>query len=233
MWIVPKIWKGGRCFVIGGGFSFIKQLGVPDDLYAKIINHQVPITAIRPYCEFLKEEYVIGINMAYKLGADLIDILFFGDTSFWEVNKMPMLNHFKSLRVTCGPSLEGVTTRVKILKKDHMHPYGISTKPGYISWNLNSGAAAINLAVLTGATQIILLGFDMNSQSPTQHHWHTEYGPRTLVKQQGVYVKHLQGFKTIAADAKKLGVEIINANPESAIKDFVKVNLKEIIHESK
>jgi len=37
------------------------------------------------------------------------------------------------------------------------------------------------------------------------------------------------GFPKIATDAKRFGVEIINVSPDSAIKSFKKVSLKEVI----
>ena len=37
------------------------------------------------------------------------------------------------------------------------------------------------------------------------------------------------GFPEIAKDAKKMGVKILNANPKSAINDFEKVNVKDLI----
>jgi hypothetical protein len=37
------------------------------------------------------------------------------------------------------------------------------------------------------------------------------------------------GFPEIAKDANRMGVEILNANPDSAIQDFKKVNVCDLI----
>jgi hypothetical protein len=39
----------------------------------------------------------------------------------------------------------------------------------------------------------------------------------------------MRGFKQIAIDAKNLGIEIINASPDSDIKEFRKVSVKELL----
>jgi hypothetical protein len=41
--------------------------------------------------------------------------------------------------------------------------------------------------------------------------------------------KHLHGFPEIAKDAKRMGVTILNASPDSAIECFKKVNVKDLI----
>ena len=41
--------------------------------------------------------------------------------------------------------------------------------------------------------------------------------------------RHLRGFPQIAKDAKQMGVEILNASPDSAIECFRKVTVKELL----
>jgi len=96
-----------------------------------------------------------------------------------------------------------------------------------VAWNQNSGAAAISVAVHAGAKRIFLLGFDMKLKADAQH-WHSEYRTAGVKARALPFNRHLQGFPFIAADAKRLGVEIFNVCPESAIPDFKKVTLKEV-----
>jgi hypothetical protein len=119
---------------------------------------------------------------------------------------------------------------VKKLDKDYEHPKGISRKSGHVSWNGNSGAAAISMAAHTGASRIILLGFDMNLNDVKYQHWHDVYqkgnqegNEKLLLKTYATFDKHLRGFPQIALDARRMGIEIINANPTSEIRDFIKV----------
>lgn len=64
----------------------------------------------------------------------------------------------------------------------------------------------------------------MNFQSKT--HWHNIYKSPA---QRPSLKKHLLCFPHIAKDAKKLGVEILNVSPDSAIECFPKVSLNEVL----
>jgi hypothetical protein len=104
---------------------------------------------------------------------------------------------------------------------------GISTDPILLGWNNNSGAAAINLAVHTGVKKIILLGFDMKLDPQQNQHWHKLYvSPINQTK--SIFSKHLIGFPAIKKDLDKLGVVVLNCNPDSAIDCFQKVNFKDL-----
>jgi len=111
------------------------------------------------------------------------------------------------------------------VERDREKPYGLSDKKYKVSWNYNSGACAINLAYHFGVKTVFLLGFDMKPVD-NQTHWHNEYGKKTS---KTVFEKHLKGFPFIKADAERLGLKIYNVNPDSAIQEFEKVSLKEIL----
>jgi hypothetical protein len=84
--------------------------------------------------------------------------------------------------------------------------------------NGNSGAGAINLAVLFGARKIILLGFDMREGPSGEKHWHADH-PSPCVQKQ-LFGEWLFKYEAVAKDLKALGVEVINATPGSALKCF-------------
>lgn len=225
-WKVPKIWEGSTVIVIGGGPSILKQFDVPKDVVASVYEGRSQPDVYSPYLTPLHDKHVIAVNMSYKLGP-WVDIMFFGDPSFWtRFNKELVL--FKGLRVTCADTLQE-DSRVKSVKRGRAgkNPFGISTDPSTVCWNNNSGASAINLAVLLGAKRIILLGFDMNLDAEKNQHWHKFYSgaPKTIGS---TFRKHLAGFPAISVDLKALGIDCINANPLSAIGDFSKVNYKDI-----
>jgi hypothetical protein len=83
-----------------------------------------------------------------------------------------------------------------------------------------------------GATKIILVGFDMKLDEAYKQHWHSEYGamnrkdatPKSLP-----FHRHLIGFPHIARDAKRMGITIVNACPDSAITSFPKMPVKDIL----
>jgi hypothetical protein len=221
-WQVPKMWEGGECWIIGGGHSIPEIFGVPQSIIDEVNNKKLTPAAFTPYLSPIHNKHVIGINAAYLLG-NWIDILFFGDFKFFQ-NNQEGLSNYKGLLVGCHKRVnqfEGI----KHMGRDNNHPFGISTRKGFVSWNVNSGAASISLAVQLGVKKIYLLGFDMNAQGDNRH-WHKEYQYKA---KKLPYDRHLKGFTHIAIEAKSLGVEIINVNPNSAIDTLPKKTLNECL----
>lgn len=227
LWPVPKIWEGGDVWIIGGGPSITKQFGVSQKVVYDVVMGKQPLSLYSPFMESIHKKHVIGINVAYMIG-DWVDMVFFGDSSFFDQHKNNLYN-FPNLKVSCAPQTAKFPW-VKTVNKDPSHPFGISTNPSTVSWNKNSGGSAISVAVHMGAKRIFLLGFDMKLIDNKQH-FHSQYNrsgePKNITRLP--FQRHLQGFPAIAADAKKMGVEIINVNPDSAINDFRKVDLQEAL----
>jgi hypothetical protein len=226
-WKVPRIWEGGTCFIIGGGPSMLSQFDIPEDLIQKVYHKQADPSVYSSYMEKIHNEHVIAVNMAFRIGP-WIDIAYFGDPGFWKTNRDELLK-FKGLRVTCADAIEPIYgAKLKYLRKNPKRRNGITNDPSFVSWNHNSGGSAINLAVHLGVKRIILLGFDMKVDAHHNQHWHKYYytNPKTV---NGTMAMHKKGFPQIAEDAKKLGVEILNASPDSALDCFTKINLKDIL----
>jgi len=229
-WSVPRMWDGGDVWIIGGGPSVSKQFGIPDKVIQSVISGISPPSTFSPYMKCIHDKHVIGINAAYLLG-DWIDIIFFGDKGFF-LNHSEALSKHSAIKISCWPSIEGRYTYVKALQRDSNKKYGITKNPYSVSWNGHSGAAAISVAAHAGAKRIFLLGFDMNLNGAGNRHWHNTYDsandgqkPRNKLP----FDRHLRGFPQIAADAKKLGIQILNVNPESAIDCFPKITLKDFM----
>ena len=226
-WIVPRIWEGGTCVIIGGGPSLVKQFEIPAEVTEGVYQGRLHPSAYSPYLAPLHTMHCIAVNVAYKFG-DWIDAMFFGDPDTWMDDKDELIA-WKGLRITCS---EEVTkdSRVKYLIRSPQK-MGIVTDPACICWNYNSGCAAINVAVHFGVKRIILLGFDMSLDSDKRQHWHNLYADqkKDVNSMNTTMHRHLQTFPTIANDLKKLGIEVINASPESKIDEFPKMNFKDII----
>lgn len=220
MWTVPRMWDGDRCFILGGGPSMYKQLGVPEEIVQQVLDKKADISIYNPFFDCIKKEHIIGVNIAYKFGG-WVDMVFFGDSGFWKTHKYE-LTKYPGIKVSISPDASAVKVLLKARER-----YGLTSEPNKLVWNGNSGAAAINLAVHTGVKQIILLGFDMTLGEKGNQHWHKEYIPQK--DPQAAFNKHLACFPRVADNAKKMGVEILNANPDSAIKEFKKVNLKDVL----
>ena len=240
IWKVPPIWEDGEVWILGGGPSVTKQFGIPDEVVNDVINKVQPPSAYSPYMEAIHKKHVIGINVSFLIGK-WIDMCFFGDVKFFRQYKEALAS-WPGLKVACDPGASRLTW-IKYLERDTSHSLGISKRVNAVSWNLNSGAAAISLAAHTGAKRIILVGFDMSLNGNGNKHWHKLYEP--ILSQQDIrglrkigirhktapmpFGRHLRGFPQILKDAKDRGIEIINACPESAITVFPKCNVKDLL----
>jgi len=235
IWHAPKMWDGGECFILGGGASMPRQLGVPEETIKKVIANKFSVRNYIPYFKPLHNKHTIGINNAYMLGSWL-DCVFFGDCSWYLVHRKQLAKMFAGIKVTCCPRFEKKPKEekksIKYMAKDKTHKKGISENPGCVSWNGNSGSAAISLAYHLGVKRIILLGFDMCLDKSGKSHWHAAHrrrdGKAKRVKSPP-FKRHLRGFSHIAEDAKRLGLEILNASPDSVIKEFRKMKLEDIL----
>ena len=231
-WRPPSIWKDGECWILGGGPSVFRQFEIPDDVIRSVTLRELPPSTFSEYLSPIHDKHVIGINNAYQIGT-WIDILFFGDNSWYLVHRHKLIE-WPGLKVTSGNRFErgprGKQERIKYLARDKSHPLGITQKTSFVSWNRNSGSAAISLAAHLGVNRIILLGFDMASDRSLKiTHWHGSHGRPGDKKKREPYKGHLKGFPAIARDAEKRGIEIINASPKSAIRDFPRVAVKELL----
>ena len=231
MWLVPKIWDGADVWIIGGGPSVASSFGIPEQLVYDVRTGAKSIKEFSPYMKPIHNKHVIGINVAYRLG-DWVDMMFCGDKPFVLKNDKE-LKKFKGIKVSCH-SIASKPERywMKYVAKDNRKPAGITSNPYKVSWNLNSGAAAISLAHHLGAKRIILLGFDMNL-TEKQQHFHDEYHRGLILtdkQKRGLpFERHLKGFSVIKKDADRLGIEIINTSLNSAITAFKKVDIKELL----
>jgi hypothetical protein len=233
MWLVPKIWDGADVWILGGGPSVASLFGIPDQLVYDVRTGQKPMKAFSPYMKAIHDKQVIGINVAYRLG-DWVSIMFCGDKGF-VLQHEKELKSYNGIKVSCH-SIASKPERNdwKYTPKDNRKGFGITENPYKVSWNLNSGGAAISLACNLGAKRIILLGFDMNIENGYQH-FHNAYKrgvikPEDHKRKRGLpFDRHLKGFPTIKADADRLGVEILNTSLNSSIECFKKVDIKELL----
>jgi hypothetical protein len=228
-WTIPTtMWENGEAWIIGGGSSIPHQFGIPEEVINEVATGASPMSKYSPYMKAIHSKNVVGVNVAYKLG-NWIKVALFCDSAFWR-NEHEQFMKFPNLKVTDCGSLNIRGKNIKGLKRldRNYQSTGLSVNPTEIRWNFNSGAAAINFCTLAGAKRIILLGFDCTMVEGRTHFHEGEkaYATPTVDR---TFKKFLSRYDAIATDAKKLGVEIINANPDSAITQFKKVDLKDIL----
>lgn len=106
---------------------------------------------------------------------------------------------------------------------------GFSTDPTRIHFGEhgsgNSGFQAIGLAILFGATRIILVGFDMRVVDGRKHFFGSH--PKMLNQNQN-FAAWRRGFE-LAAKSMPSWLEIINATPDSDLKCFPMMSLSDAL----
>ena len=226
-WRVPSMWQDSECWIIGGGPSLTDVFQIPDQVVKKVRNGDSP-ALYSDYMKQIHDKHIIGINMAYRIGA-WMDMIYFGDKSFFDKVKYDLID-YPGLIVTSSDkraindkTIPGVKQLQRMPKKWTL---GIAEKNNAVCWNHNSGAAAISIAAHTGVKRIILIGFDMTMDSDANRHWHFLYGEKVKPPP---YPTHLLGFPVIAKQAKERGIEILNCSTNTAIKSFKIVKLEDVL----
>lgn len=216
-WTVPEIWAGQTVYVIGGGPSILK-------------------TDLSP----IHDKPVLGINNAFMLG-HWVDVTFFGDIAWWHLNFAELCRH-PNLIVTCNATdIFKAMTRVKQVRKNNRN--GLSWKgKNEVCWNNSSGAAGINLAILFGATKIVLLGFDMKRDEENGlhqgHNWHDKHdrkkaGPPLPTIYRDRFLPAMDTLKKGIQEMNDSGghrkVIVVNATPDTVMDTFPKVALEDVV----
>ena len=193
------VWKGRRCFIIGGGPS-IKDVDL----------------------SMLTGELTIGVNRAYELLSP--SILFGVDGQMWGwveqglcgADSKKKFNEYKGYKVWMALN-RAFPPDFYLINVDDGSGYKIgSTKR--LAFKNNSGYGAINLAAALGANPIYLLGFDMRGDKQGKQKWWHEGYP--IDYGEDVYTGYVRELGKFAPVLKEAGIQIVNLNPKSTLKCF-------------
>lgn len=91
----------------------------------------------------------------------------------------------------------------------------------------NSGAGAIAVACLSGASRVLMLGYDCQ-HTGGQRHWHGDHPPGTAGNAAPQTVAKWPGHFRALRKAFP-GVEIINCSRETALDVFPRANLEDVL----
>lgn len=105
------------------------------------------------------------------------------------------------------------------------HGEGLSLDPERIVTGRHSGFQALNVAVLAGATRILLLGYDGAPAPGGRTHWHGGHP----VASAGIFEYIRRSFSAAEAQLAAAGVEVVNCSPGSQINAFPKAPLAEVL----
>jgi hypothetical protein len=170
------------------------------------------------------------VNDAYRLFPDA-RVLYACDAQWWNAHRgCPDFSGEKW-------SSHGIAGRVRHNDKlDVARKYGLnlvagkdgegfSFDPEVIHYGSNSGFQAINLAILMGATRIVLVGFNLGHVDGKKHFFGDH--PRGL-RNTHSYSNFLRAFNR-AAKLLPLHIQILNATPNSALTCFPRISLDDAL----
>ena len=207
------MWSGQACFVIGGGESLKyfnwkllkkKNIIATNRAIENLPNAQVFVTVDHRFLNWSKPD--TNIFRESDSPDDPANVYEdFAGTAFWvkQASDKPAPEHKIIIH-----ELKEVEKGLSMSLKTGLH-MGINN-------GKNTGLAALNLAICTGANPIYLLGFDHNPEPGMQQHYHSGY---PITQNGNVYATFKKSFQGIADHAKQL-TRIINVNPKSGLDCF-------------
>ena len=185
----------------------------------------VVVMATGPSAQPLKTDYpIIAVNDAYRICPNAA-MLYAADLRWWDYHIQEVRKVFNGELWTCD---------LDAAKKHNLNIIQGYARDGLservtIHYNLNSGAQAINLAVVWGAKRIYLLGFDFQ---PVDNKRHFFGDHPNEINRPFPWQKALDKMPRIAADLKRFGVECFNLSKQSAITAFPLADIESICRDS-
>lgn len=203
--VVDRRWIGKRVIVAASGPSLSKEM-------ATLCNG----------------ELVIAVNDAYKLFPNA-DVLYACDLSWWEINKF--VPDFSGERWT-SHSISPKNSKQNLSNSELFHIISGRNAPGFsrdqsvIHYGNNSGFQAVNLAILFGAEEIILIGFDMRPVDGKNHFFGEHKSPLRGNHSFNMWIHHFnEAAKTVPKN-----IRIVNSTPNSALKCFPMIPLVNVLN---
>ena len=168
---------------------------------------------------------VVAVNDAYRL-LPYADALYACDEKWWRLHIGAVRKSFHgALWTSHGAERDDSNNKSEMDWPDMNFVAGrhgdmFSTDPRRIVYGSNSGFQAINLAILKGATKVVLVGFDMGGRG----HFFGDH-PEGLHNRTNYYA-FLPEFRNAA---RSCPVPVINATPGSVLDCFPKMALEDAL----
>ena len=165
---------------------------------------------------------MLAVNDAYRL-APWADHLYACDYAWWQHHYAAVCTDFAGKLWSQSCEADAAFERVQLVQGAHQPGLGEER----IHFGSNSGYQAVNLAYLLGATDIYLLGYDMQVRAGRRHFFGDH--PKAINKD-SPYGQFVKAFETIRpAD---YGIRIINCTPGSALTCFEATTLDEALRDA-
>lgn len=170
----------------------------------------------------LAGRYVIAINRAYETCPGAA-VLWWSDERFWRRHAGGLLAHGARLKATAQRPLDRAPYPPAVSVFRFTGAAGFDPAAGCLRHGNNSGYAALHLAATLGCSHIVLLGYDFRHDADGRSHWHSGHG--LLHRQRTLGERMLPYFETLAEPFALRGIEVVNANPDSWLTIWPRLDL--------
>lgn len=176
---------------------------------------------------------VIVVNTTF-LRVPWADLLYFADSKWWvwftrgsetSDQDKAAFRSFTGLKCTIWVSGNAVTDRDVHMLRIFDGSAALSRDPAALATCSNSGHQVVNLAALAGAGRIPLLGYDAKAGPGGRKHHHADHPD----KSEAPYAAMQSNFPRLAQELGKIGVEVVNCSPGSALKCFPMGRIEEVL----
>lgn len=198
---VDRIWHGQTVVIIGNGPSL-------DLAQIRLIG----IARLKQKCR------VIAINDAAFV-AWWADWLHGCDGKWWGWHH-GVAERFPRERTTCDPEVPDGIAGLLTKTGD----FGFDPDPSCIRTGFSGAYQAIHIAIHTGARRIILVGVDM--QPGAQNRWFGDHPDGINPTREEYRTQIASGFWTLQETLAERKIQVVNASPGSALKEFPSMPLE-------
>lgn len=178
--------------------------------------------------DLIRGKNTIGCNGAYSLGHSIVKVVLFADLEWWERLGYEGTQNYGGLVVSVEPKLDKSDCPWLLKMRRGGQRQGLQHDA--LVWAGNTGAAAINLALILGARRVFLLGFDMKLSEKGKANWHEL---RYQKANPEVYNRFLREFYQVSNTLEEVfpGCEVVNVTDDSRLNLFPKVSAAEHFQE--
>lgn len=199
-WSVPALWPGERCFILCGGESVKAQRALIPQLRGRIIAVKQGIV-LRPDAD-----------------------VFFVSAERSPDQVLRMMPYVRAEHhVVRGRHIEDLPASFKRVLRDKDHTK-LCTDPTRVS-GYDTGTSAINLAYHLGATEIVVLGYDMIGG----HWFNGELKHPKPFPPEDEFLGHMAPLPGLAEDCRAKGIRVVNVSPISRVECFERGRLEDFL----
>jgi hypothetical protein len=211
-WSVPREWIGETVAILASGPSMNRET-------AEAVRGKCRVIAVNNQGIDTLDSETKQMVPAF---APWADVLFAADAKWWHTYQDRALK-FAGLKVCVRPNLPWK----EIYSLQQSKQITFDPNPKCLVGGGNSGYMALHLAVHFGAKRVLLCGYDMRDGLGKKRHWFGNHPSKLNAR--GAYATWKTAFGRLAPVLQKMGVEVLNCTPQTALTCFRRVSLQEAL----